>query len=464
MKDLSFIRDPGALEQIIARLQARLAELEKREAEQEAREAQMRWLSSVVEQTDDAVLITDRAGTIVYVNPAFERRTGYTREQVLGQNPRIVKSGKQGNEFYEQLWKTISEGEIFRGVLINRKATGELYFEEKTITPLKDVNSMITHYVSTGKDITLRMAAEEERKRLVAILEATTDFVAIATAEGELVYLNRAARRCLGRSESEKLPRIMLSEIYPEWARALVAGEGIPTAIRSGVWHGETAVLNRAGDEIPISQLFLAHRTPAGEVEFFSTIARDISDRKAQTAGLEYRATHDPLTTLPNRALFFDRLRYTMLAAQREKGTFALFILDLDRFKEINDHQGHYAGDLVLKEVALRIQEALRESDTVARIGGDEFAVILPNVDLNGAKRAADKILAALGAPMDVERSVLSIQASIGITLFPENGTDLDDLLRRADEVMYTAKRSGGGYAIYSPNAESPAEQEGTSS
>jgi diguanylate cyclase (GGDEF)-like protein/PAS domain S-box-containing protein len=339
-------------------------------------------------------------------------------------------------------------------VLINRTKSGERYYEEKTITPLKNADGVITHYVSTGKDITSRMAADEERERLVAILEATTDFVAIATVEGEIVYLNRAARRCLGRSEAEKLSHLMLSEIYPEWARALVMGEGIPAAVRGGVWHGETAVLNRNGDEIPISQLFLAHRTPAGEVEFLSTIARDISDRKAQTAGLEYRATHDPLTTLPNRALFFDRLRYTLLAAQREKSSFALFIIDLDRFKQINDSHGHYAGDLVLKEVALRLQEALRESDTVARIGGDEFAVILPNVDLSGGRRAAEKILATLARPMDEGEISLPLRASIGMTLFPDHGSDLDDLVRRADEIMYSAKRAGGGYEIYASKNE----------
>lgn len=454
MDDPSFTDDPRLMETIIKRLRARLADLERREAEQRAREARLLWLSSVVEQTDELVLITDRAGTIVYVNPAFVQRTGYTQKEAIGKNPRIVRSGEQGKAFYEELWSTISEGKIFRGVLVNRTKSGERYYEEKTITPLKDAAGTITHYVSTGKDITSRIAADEERKRLVAILEATTDFVAIATVEGEIVYLNRAARRCLGRSETEKLSHLMLSEIYPEWARALVAGEGIPTAVRNGVWHGETAVLNRSGDEIPISQLFLAHRTPAGEVEFLSTIARDISDRKAQTAGLEYRATHDPLTTLPNRALFFDRLRYTLLAAQREKSSFALFIVDLDRFKEINDTHGHYVGDLVLKEVALRLQEALRESDTVARIGGDEFAVILPGADLGGGRRAAEKILIALARPIDAGKISLSARASIGMTLFPDHGGDLDDLIRRADEIMYAVKRSGGGYEVYASKNE----------
>lgn len=446
------------LEQIILRLRARLAELEQRELAQHEREARLRWLSSVVDQTDDAVVITDRNGTIVYVNPAFERRTGYTKEEAIGQTPRIVKSGMQNIDFYEQLWKIISEGGIFRGVLINRAKNGEHYYEEKTITPLKDENGTITHYVSTGKDITSRMAADEERKRLVAILEATTDLVAIATAEGEIVYLNRAAKRCLGKAEKETPGRVMLSEIYPEWARALVMGEGIPTAIRNGVWQAETAILDRSGHELPVSQLFLAHSTPSGEVEFLSTIARDISDRKAQTANLEYRATHDPLTTLPNRALFFDRLRHTLLAAQRERASFALFILDLDRFKEINDTHGHAVGDLILQEVGLRLREALRESDTVARIGGDEFAVILPNVDLSGARRAADKILAVLGPPMAAGQLSFSVTASIGIVLFPAHGREIDGLMRRADEIMYAAKRSGGGYAV----SPFPSKQEET--
>jgi PAS domain S-box-containing protein len=130
-------------------------------------EEQLRKLSSVIEQTDDSVVITDREGVIEYVNPAFLKKTGLAREEAIGKTPRIVKSGKQDDRFYrEQLWGTILRGDVFRGMVINKKKNGELYFEEKTITPLKNEEGVITHFVSTGKDITVRKQMEEEMEKV----------------------------------------------------------------------------------------------------------------------------------------------------------------------------------------------------------------------------------------------------------------------------------------------------------
>lgn len=157
------------LEEVDA-LRRRLAKLEKVQAERkkvEGRrvETEMRKLSSVTEQTDDSVVVTDKNGVIEYVNPAFERKTGYSKEEAIGQTPRIVKSGKQGEDFYRQLWETILRGEVFRGVLVNKKKNGDLYYEEKTITPLRNGEGLVTHYVSTGKDITERKQMEAELER-----------------------------------------------------------------------------------------------------------------------------------------------------------------------------------------------------------------------------------------------------------------------------------------------------------
>ena len=438
----------------VERLRARLAEWERGETERKRGEEERKILSRVVEQTADAVVITNPAGEIQYVNPAFEKQTGFRREEAIGRTPRIVKSGKQGEAFYEQLWKTISAGQVFRGVLINQRKDGSLYYEEKTITPLKSGDGTITHYLSTGKDITPRMRAEEERNRLVAILEATTDLVAMTTLDGKVVYINAAGRKMLGLEADKTLAGTNLHQLTPEWARILIWGEGIQSALRHGSWSGETAFLDRLGREIPVSQVILAHRTPPGEIEFLSTIARDISHRKAQTATLEYLATHDALTDLPNRTLFFDRLHHTLLAAQREKKTFGLLIADLDRFKEINDSLGHHIGDIVLHEVGTRLRKALRESDTVARIGGDEFAVILPDVNLEGGRSAIRKILKAMEVPFAPERLSLPVHASIGMVLFPDHGNESGLLMRRADQTMYRAKQAGTGYGIYQPGTE----------
>lgn len=434
--------------QEIERLQRKLIRLETSMSRQSRDREEAEIFCSVVAQTDDLVVITDPNGIIEYVNPSFERTSGYSKEEALGKTPRIVKSGKQGLNFYKALWRTISSGQVFLGVFINRKKDGSFYYEQKTITPLKDAQGRITHYLSTGKDITARMRIEEERTRLITILEATTDLVLITDLDGKIRYINRAGQTTLGLEEKNP-SKVSLLSLVPEWARTLVLGVGIPTAIREGIWNGESAFVDRQGLEIPVSQIILAHRVPTAEVEYLSIVARDIGDRKAHTAALEFQATHDPLTGLPNRTLFFDRLNHTFLAAQREKVSFALLSIDLNRFKEINDTLGHHFGDLLLQQVGSRLSGSLRLSDTVARIGGDEFALILPGVEIEGGVLAAQKIQKALRPSIQMEGYSVSIGASIGIALFPEHGTETEILMRRADAAMYAAKQSGNEYMIY---------------
>ncbi|HEX5503731.1 MAG TPA: diguanylate cyclase [Thermomicrobiales bacterium] len=163
---------------------------------------------------------------------------------------------------------------------------------------------------------------------------------------------------------------------------------------------------------------------------------------------LEHRALHDALTDLPNRALFLDRLGQAVLAAGRERTTFAVLFLDLDHFKAVNDRLGHHAGDLLLRQVAARLQGALRDSDTVARLYGDEFAALLPRDDAAGAAVVARQILRALAPPFALHGQPHQVRASIGIALYPAHGTTADALMRAADGAMYLAKRGDSGYAM----------------
>jgi len=423
----------------------------QKESDPRKSEDKFRMLSRVVEQTDDSVVVTDQEGLIEYVNPAFEERTGYSREEVLGKTSRIVKSGRHRPEFYQKLWETLRAGEVFRGVLINRKKNGELYYEEKTITPLRNADGVITHFVSTGKDISARMEAEEERSRLAAVLEATTDLVAITSVEGSILYMNRAGKRLLGFGADSDLPQMHIAQISPEWSRALLLGEGIPTALREGVWRGEAAFLDRQEHEIAVSQVLLAHRSSDGGVSYLSLVARDIRYWKTQIAELEFQATHDSLTALPNRAVFLDRLKHALLARRRVKEPLALLLIDIDRFKEINDTWGHHIGDIVLRQLAQRLLTVLRRSDTIARVGGDEFAVLLPNVTVDGATLSARKILKTVEPTFESDGQTLSVRVSIGIAASSEEGGDAIMLMRMADAAMYTAKRESSGLALYRP-------------
>ena len=170
---------------------------------------------------------------------------------------------------------------------------------------------------------------------------------------------------------------------------------------------------------------------------------------------IEHQALHDALTKLPNRTLFQDRLQQTILTGEREKRVFALVMMDLNRFKEINDSMGHHAGDLVLQETAVRLREGLRQSDTIARLGGDEYALLLPTIrDTTAAIRTLDKIGQLFEKPMVIDKQTIYISPSLGLALFPKDGQDVDTLLRRADTAMYDAKRRKTGYAIYTADLD----------
>jgi diguanylate cyclase (GGDEF)-like protein len=180
-------------------------------------------------------------------------------------------------------------------------------------------------------------------------------------------------------------------------------------------------------------------------------LVRDITEIREETDALEHMAMHDALTGLPNRALLQDRLQQAIFVGQREEKELALLMMDLDRFKEINDTLGHHIGDLILKEVGKRLPGVLRKSDTFARLGGDEFAVVLPSTDADHAKQTALKLLKALEDPFVVDDHNLHVGASLGIVFYPDHGEDAFTLLKRADVAMYVAKNNQSGMAIYNP-------------
>lgn len=303
------------------------------------------------------------------------------------------------------------------------------------------------------KDMQGELVANETRIR--AVTENAFDAIITTNEDGEIETVNHAVEKMFGYQPSELLGKnvsMLMPEPYREEhhryiERYRVTGQGQMINNRA-----ELVGQRQDGSCFPLELALSEMRID--ERRYFVAVGRDITENKRQTAALQHQALHDALTELPNRTLLSDRIRQGILLAQREHHTMGLLVMDLDRFKDINDTLGHQYGDGILQQVSSRIRIALRESDTVARLGGDEFAVLLPNTGLDQAKSIADKLLKAIDQPFDVKGQILHIGVSIGITMYPQHGEDEVTLMQRADVAMYVAKREHRGRAVYDPAAD----------
>lgn len=281
-------------------------------------------------------------------------------------------------------------------------------------------------------------------------LSATANGVFITDKGGRILWVNKAFTVLTGYRENDALgatPRILKSgrhdaAFFDRMWQDILKGE---------VWRDEVEERRKDGSSVFVRQTITPIRGADGEISNFIAILEDISAEKEAAARIERMAHYDSLTNLPNRALFLDLLRQTLASARRESHPGALMFLDLDRFKSVNDTLGHHAGDLLLQQVARRIRACVRESDTVARLAGDEFTIILPEIAVrDDAARVAEKILGLFGEPFDLDGHSLLSSTSIGIALFPKDATKEDDMLRRADVAMYAAKNAGRNqYAFF---------------
>lgn len=233
-----------------------------------------------IELSGDAIFLTDKDGIITYVNPAFEKIFGYSKEEAIGNTPRILKSGILDQEYYEKFWQDILAKKAVSHEIVNKTKDNKLLFIEASINSIISEKNEVHGFIAIERDITERKLAEEKRKQLTAIMEATPDFVATADAKGNSIFINNAGKKMLGLEPDEDVTKITIADAHPDWARKIVLDEGLPTAAKEGFWIGETAFLHRDGYETPISQIIIAHKSESENVVYYSTIARDITQRK----------------------------------------------------------------------------------------------------------------------------------------------------------------------------------------
>ena len=288
-------------------------------AEREA-ERELRLASSVFKHTHEGIMITDRTGKIIEVNPTFTRITGYRRDDVMGEDPRLLASGRHSTEFFSEMWQNLIEFGFWQGEVWNKRKNGQIYCERKTISAVYDDH---------------------------------------------------------------------------------------------------------------------------GNIEQFVSLFSDITQLKHQQQKLEQLAHYDPLTSLPNRTLLNDRLYMAVEAAKRNGSQLSVVYVDLDDFKPVNDQFGHATGDRLLEIIAERLVKNVRKSDTVARIGGDEFILLLNHESVTGYQALIKRLQKSLQQPVDIENHRVAVSSSIGIAHFPQDAENAELLIRYADRAMYAAKQSG---------------------
>lgn len=281
------------------------------------------------------------------------------------------------------------------------------------------------------------------------LLDRMPDGVVVVDADGTITYANRRAERITGYRRNELQGR-QIEILVPSRLRAIHKVHrdeysARPAARPMGAAVRDFNVRRKDGSEFS-ADIALGPLKSDGRSAVVAVI-RDISERRSFEALLEHQALHDPLTGVANRTLFMDRLKQAIQSARREDRHVALVMLDIDRFKGLNDAFGHAAGDAALKRFAARLASGLRATDTAARLGGDEFAWILPGVsDRAGAERMVRKLLKGLKMRFSVAGQSVAIKVSAGIAVYPEDGRDVDRLMRRADAHLYSTKRSGDGF------------------
>jgi diguanylate cyclase (GGDEF)-like protein/PAS domain S-box-containing protein len=412
--------------------------------------AELERFRTAMDMCGDAIYLVDRKSMrFVDVNQTACTRMGYSRDELLQMGPQnlLAASREAIERLYDEVIAAGASGttsESTARTKDGRESTTELHRRAMRT----DEGWII---VSIARDITRRKLMEQALREGAEKLRLFTDNVPAMTASWDeklrcsfanrrfLEFFASTARDILGKHVREVLGEEVYGQVEGHFAQAL---QGHPVTFQ------RTRKLQN-GEAVHIEIKLLPHVGDQGKVLGCFAVATDITEHKLTEERIQRVAHHDSLTGLPNRLLFNDRLFQAISLAKRESRQIALLYLDLDKFKPVNDALGHTAGDELLKAVAARMRRQVRESDTVARVGGDEFTVILPGITRREqAETVARKIIAALAAPfeLDSQQQSVDIGTSIGIALYPADAADADALVKAADAAMYIAKQAGNSF------------------
>ena len=406
-------------------------------AERELRAVQERF-RSLAQHVSDVITVVDAEATISYASPSMAQVLGYDPAEVIGMNALDLIHPEDQDRVFEASAKAIDDDVPAMVEYRTLTKSGDVRVFEAITTDLTGEPS-VAGFVTNARDVTERRAAERQAARLIEVLEKSNEVVVLSEPSGRLVYSNPRAKEFLGLGDEHDVGELSSFE-----SRERLRDEVMPLVRAHGLWTGELTLRTSEGNDVPVIATLQAHREDS-EIVLISTLAHDITDLKRAQHRLEYEATHDALTGLPNRSMFLEVGEQALGRAQRHDATTAVLFLDLDGFKEVNDSLGHDAGDRVLVDIARNLRVSVRAGDLVARLGGDEFCVLCENVESREEMlELGERVCNTVSLPMSVLGREVKIGASIGVAFDTAGETQIGNLLRQADVALYRAKRAGG--------------------
>ena len=417
---------------------------ERKQAERALRRESEKNMA-LLRNASDGIHILDSDGNIIEVSDSFCAMLGYARAEMIGMNVAQWEANFQGSELIRVFKRQFEQKIRSEFETRHRRKDGTVIDVEVSGFPLELDGRLVVF--NSSRDITARKQAEAEL-RIAASAFETQDGILITAADNTILRVNRAFTDITGYSAEDaigKNPRILKSGHHDaNFYKTMWASIN-----STGAWKGEVWNRRKNGATYPERLSITAVKDPNGRVTNYVASLADITMHKAAEEEIKSLAFYDPLTQLPNRRLLLDRLQQALVSSTRSGKEGALLFIDLDNFKTLNDTLGHDMGDLLLRQVALRLGSCVREGDTVARLGGDEFVVMLEDLSSEAIEAAAqtesisEKVIAALNVPYHLGTYEYHSTPSIGATLFNGQRHEIDELFKQADIAMYQAKKAG---------------------
>ncbi|MEH6556294.1 MAG: EAL domain-containing protein [Oceanicoccus sp.] len=401
-------------------------------------------LQSIFDAIPAAIIFTDPERNIARVNRSMEVIFGYDINELAGKTTSILYERSEDYEWLGRIRFNRTDADKLKQFEVSfQRKDGSTFIGETHSTAVNSDDGQLLGFIGVTTDISERQKDKEKLELAASVFTHAREGIMITDANASIIEVNNTSTEISGYSRDEIIGKNLRMFTTDRQSPEFYA-EITQSILTTGHWTGEIWNRRKNGEAYAVLQYIDAVRDENGAIKNYVAMSSDITLMKEHQDQLERSAHYDPLTNLPNRVLLADRLGQAMLRCQRHQQSLAVVFLDLDGFKVVNDTYGHDIGDELLIALSQHMKETLREGDTLSRFGGDEFVAVLADLSkAEDCEPVLERLLKAAATPTTVSDAVIKVSASIGVTLYPQDGVDADQLMRHADQAMYVAKQAG---------------------